>query len=65
MIDVVSYVMLGRVLVANMTGNTVLLGLALGRGDWSRLIRSTVALLGFSSGALICGERNSHGLAAP
>ena len=31
--DAVSYLMLGRVFTANMTGNTVLLGLALVQGQ--------------------------------
>jgi uncharacterized membrane protein YoaK (UPF0700 family) len=48
----VSYVALGGVFTANMTGNTVLLGIALARGDGAAAGRSGVALAGFGAGSL-------------
>jgi len=50
-IDAVGYFGLGRVFTANMTGNTVLLGLALGHGEASAALRSILALLGYIAGA--------------
>ncbi|WP_165423199.1 YoaK family protein [Ktedonosporobacter rubrisoli] len=51
--DSISYLGLGHVFTANMTGNTVLLGLALGRGQAPAEIRSFMALIGFVLGALV------------
>ncbi|MGH7924904.1 MAG: YoaK family protein [Candidatus Binatus sp.] len=62
-IDAISFLGLGRVFTANMTGNTMLLGIALGRGDLGAALRSSLALTGFclgaTAGALIVmrGER--------
>jgi uncharacterized membrane protein YoaK (UPF0700 family) len=50
-VDAVSYFGLGHVFTANMTGNTVLLGLALGHGEVVAAARSFVALLGYMAGA--------------
>jgi uncharacterized membrane protein YoaK (UPF0700 family) len=47
---VISYLQLGHVFTANMTGNTVLLGLALGGFNVSASLRSTAALAGFIIG---------------
>ncbi len=49
-----SYVALGRVFTANMTGNTVLLGVALARGAGGDAARAAAALGGFCAGAA-CG----------
>jgi hypothetical protein len=49
-IDAVSYLGLGYIFTANMTGNTVLLGLSLGRAGWQEALRSGVALVGFIFG---------------
>ena len=49
-VDAVSYLDLGHVFTANMTGNTVLLGLSLGQADWQAALRSGVALVGFIIG---------------
>lgn len=49
-IDVIGYLKLGEVFTANMTGNTVLLGIALGRGKSEAAIRSFIALIGFVTG---------------
>jgi hypothetical protein len=52
-IDAVSFLGLGQVLTAAMTGNTVLLGLAVGQADVAAALRSAVALCGFFAGTLI------------
>jgi uncharacterized membrane protein YoaK (UPF0700 family) len=52
-VDAVSFLGLGQVLTAAMTGNTVLLGLALGQAELQAALRSIVALLGFFAGALL------------
>ncbi len=51
-VDGVSFLGLGQVLTAAMTGNTVLLGLALGQGDVPGALHSIMALLGFFAGVL-------------
>ena len=50
-IDALSYLGLSRVFTANMTGNTVLLGLAVAQFDGDAAARSGVALAGFLMGA--------------
>ncbi|QEC48227.1 DUF1275 domain-containing protein [Baekduia soli] len=52
-VDAVSYLRLGSVFTANMTGNTVLLGIAVAQGHGAAAVRSAVAIAGFCSGALI------------
>lgn len=52
-VDAVSYMELERVFTANMTGNTVLLGLALGRVESEAAIRSGLALAGFLVGVAV------------
>lgn len=49
-LDAVSYLALGHVFTANMTGNTVLLAMALGSGDFARALRSLLAVFGFALG---------------
>jgi uncharacterized membrane protein YoaK (UPF0700 family) len=49
-IDAISYLGLGHVFTAMMTGNTVLLGLALGQGEVLAALRSILALIGFGLG---------------
>jgi uncharacterized membrane protein YoaK (UPF0700 family) len=49
-VDAVSYLGLGRVFTSNMTGNTVLLGLALGQAQGIAALRSLVALAGYLCG---------------
>ncbi len=51
--DALSYIGLGRVFTANMTGNTVLLGVALARGGGADAVRGAVALTGFLAGAAL------------
>ena len=51
LIDAISYLELGHVFTAMMTGNTVLLALAIGQGEFMAALRSTLALAAFSVGA--------------
>jgi uncharacterized membrane protein YoaK (UPF0700 family) len=52
-VDAVSYMELGRVFTANMTGNTVLLGLALVEAESAAALRSALALVGFLVGSAL------------
>lgn len=52
-VDAFSYLHLERVFPANMTGNTVQLGLAIAQLDWAALSRSGVALLGYVAGVAV------------
>lgn len=52
-IDAISYLGLGRVFTANMTGNLVLLGLAAGRVQGLEALRSGTAFAGFALGVAI------------
>ena len=49
-VDGISYLGLDRVLTANMTGNAVLLGLAIGQTQGLRVLNSVLALVGFGLG---------------
>ena len=51
-VDALSYLGLGRVFTANMTGNTVLLGIAIAQLNGEAAARSTLALAGFLAGAV-------------
>jgi uncharacterized membrane protein YoaK (UPF0700 family) len=51
-IDALSYLGLSRVFTANMTGNTVLLGIAGAQLDGDAALRSSLALIGFLLGAI-------------
>ena len=51
LVDAISYLELGHVFTAMMTGNTVLLALAIGQGEVMAALRSTLALTAFSLGA--------------
>lgn len=65
-IDAVSYLGLEQVFTANMTGNTVLLGLALGQARWLAALRSGAALAAFlfggAIGELISGTKAGRAL---
>ena len=50
-IDVMSYYRLDHVFTANMTGNTILLGLSIGQGKLASSLHSLGALAGFFAGA--------------
>jgi uncharacterized membrane protein YoaK (UPF0700 family) len=65
-IDAVSFVALGHVFTANMTGNVVFIGFALAGVEGMSLARSTLALAAFATGAagggvLIRRTRSRHG----
>jgi uncharacterized membrane protein YoaK (UPF0700 family) len=53
--DAVSYLGLDEVFPANMTGNTVLLGIGIATGQFGHAARSALALAGFVLGAGIAG----------
>jgi uncharacterized membrane protein YoaK (UPF0700 family) len=59
-IDALSYLRLGNVFTANMTGNAVLLGIAAGQQAAARVLHSVAALAGFGlgvlAGAALCGR---------
>jgi uncharacterized membrane protein YoaK (UPF0700 family) len=63
LVDAFSYLLLGHVFVANMTGNVVFLGFALAGASGFSLAASLVALAAFSLGAL-AGGRLSKALGA-
>jgi uncharacterized membrane protein YoaK (UPF0700 family) len=52
-VDALSYLGLGRVFTANMTGNTVLLGVAVAEGGGSDAVRALIALGGFCVGGVV------------
>lgn len=52
-IDAIGYLGFGHVFTANMTGNAVLLGIAVGQRQGLAAVRSIVALLGFVSGVSV------------
>src|SRR2546429_4006317 len=55
-VDAVSFLGLGHIFTANMTGNVVFLGFALGGGTGVSIARSLTALSAFACGG-ICGGR--------
>jgi len=52
-VDAISYLALGRVFTANMTGNTVLFGLALVQADGGAIVRTALALGAFVAGTAL------------
>jgi uncharacterized membrane protein YoaK (UPF0700 family) len=54
-VDAISFVGLGRVFTANMTGNVVFLGFALGGAEALSIQRSLAALTAFAIGAMVAG----------
>jgi uncharacterized membrane protein YoaK (UPF0700 family) len=56
LVDAVSYLSLGRVFTANMTGNVVLLGFATARVPGLSVTRSLMALVSFLAGAVLGGR---------
>lgn len=64
LVDAASYLRLGRVFVANMTGNVVFLGFSLSPHSGLSALASITALLGFVVGAL-AGGRLAVQLAGP
>ncbi len=64
LVDAASYLRLGRVFVANMTGNVVFLGFSLSPHSGLSALASITALVGFVTGAL-AGGRLAVQLAGP
>lgn len=60
LVDAFSYLVLGHVFVANMTGNVVFLGFALAGASGFSITASLVALGAFSLGALAGGRLNTE-----
>jgi uncharacterized membrane protein YoaK (UPF0700 family) len=60
LVDAFSYLALGHVFVANMTGNVVFLGFALAGAPGFSIAASLVALASFFSGALVGGKVGSR-----
>ncbi len=56
LVDAVSYLGLGHVFTANMTGNVVLLGFAVARAPGLSVARSITSLIAFLSGAVLGGR---------
>src|SRR5262249_49636855 len=57
----ISYLGLGHVFTANMTGNAVLLGIAIAQGNGWAALRSIVALGGFVLGVMVAAGIIEHG----
>jgi uncharacterized membrane protein YoaK (UPF0700 family) len=55
-VDAVSYLGLGRIFTANMTGNLIFLALAVGQRNLPTALNSAVALILFSFGAALAGR---------
>src|SRR5580693_1037096 len=56
LVDAVSYLGLGKIFTANMTGNIVFLALAVGQGNLATALHSAGALICFAIGALFAGQ---------
>jgi uncharacterized membrane protein YoaK (UPF0700 family) len=68
-VDAISYVGLGNVFTSNMTGNTLLLGLALAEAQGHAVLRSLAALAGYlvgvAAGVLLIGRLGKKSLWPP
>ena len=60
LVDAFSYLVLGHVFVANMTGNVVFLGFALAGASGFSILASLVALCSFALGSLVGGIMGSR-----
>lgn len=56
LVDAFTYLVLGHVFVANMTGNVVLLGFSVGGIGGFSVVASLTALLAFGVGSRVCGR---------
>jgi uncharacterized membrane protein YoaK (UPF0700 family) len=59
-IDAFSYLALGSVFTANMTGNVILIGLACGGVPGFSISRTLTAVIGFGIGSVIAGRLSRH-----
>ena len=64
LIDAVSFLALGSIFTANMTGNIVFLGFSLGGAGGPAPGRSIIALAGFVAGAIVGGRIARHSVQA-
>jgi uncharacterized membrane protein YoaK (UPF0700 family) len=64
-VDAVSFLGLGHIFTANMTGNVVFLGFALGGGTGVSVARSLTALGAFACGGICGGRLNTRDLTPP
>jgi uncharacterized membrane protein YoaK (UPF0700 family) len=64
-VDAVSFLGLGHIFTANMTGNVVFLGFALGGGTGVSVARSLTALGAFACGGICGGRINTRDLTQP
>jgi uncharacterized membrane protein YoaK (UPF0700 family) len=64
-VDAVSFLGLGHIFTANMTGNVVFLGFALGGGTGVSVARSLTALGAFACGGICGGRINTRDLTPP
>jgi uncharacterized membrane protein YoaK (UPF0700 family) len=55
-VDAVSYLGLGQIFTANMTGNVVFLALAVGQRSLLTALHSVAALIGFCVGVVVAGQ---------
>ncbi len=55
-VDAASYLGLGHIFTANMTGNTIFLAIAAGQGNLLTAVRSADALVAFGIGAFVAGR---------
>ncbi|MFD7896819.1 YoaK family protein [Streptomyces sp. NPDC059568] len=60
LVDAVSYLRLGHVFVANMTGNVVFLGLSIAKAHHLSVVGPVVALTAFVLGTFLGGRLNKH-----
>jgi uncharacterized membrane protein YoaK (UPF0700 family) len=63
-VDAVSFLGLGHIFTANMTGNIVFLGFAIGGGPGVSVARSLTALIAFACGGICGGRINTRDLSA-
>jgi uncharacterized membrane protein YoaK (UPF0700 family) len=63
-VDAVSFLDLGHIFTANMTGNIIFLGFAIGGGTGVSVARSLTALSAFACGGICGGRINSRDLTA-
>jgi uncharacterized membrane protein YoaK (UPF0700 family) len=55
-VDALSFLGLGKVFTANMTGNIVLLGVAIGSGTTAQAVRAAISLVAFGTGVLVAAR---------
>ena len=57
--DVMSFLTLGKIFTSAMTGNTALLMMSVGVGDWPAASRALTALIGFAAGVALAAALSS------